>query len=98
MRKHLLILSLAALPGLAAEAEAQVPCGTRDSIVSMLADKYRERPRAIGIMNERNLYEIFTSKTGSWTILITSPLGKSCVVGAGQNWEDIPQRPELTGL
>jgi hypothetical protein len=79
-------------------AQAQAPCGNRGEIIKMLAEKYREMPRAMAIAKETSLLEIFTSKSGSWTILVTQPTGPSCIIGAGQSWEDIPLQAELTGL
>jgi hypothetical protein len=33
--------------------------------------------------------EIFTSASGSWTIVVTRPDGQTCLVASGQAWEDI---------
>lgn len=70
-------------------AFAQDTCGARGDIVKMLAEKYREEPRALAISSHTNLLEVFTSRSGNWTILITKPKGSSCIVAAGQSWEDI---------
>lgn len=78
--------------------QQRLPCGKRDEMVKALASQYREAPRALGLANQSAIIEIFTSKAGTWTILLTRPDGGSCIVSAGDNWEDIPPAPNLTAL
>ena len=92
------LLALSCFVALAVPAQAQAPCGSRVDIVKMLGNKYHERPRALGIANQANLLEVYTSTSGSWTILLTKPQGVSCIIGTGQSWEDVPPTKELTGL
>jgi hypothetical protein len=33
--------------------------------------------------------EVFTSRTGTFTVIVTSPKGPSCVVATGSAWEGI---------
>ena len=93
-----LVLALSCFVALAVPAQAQAPCGSRIDIVKMLGSKYRETPHALGIANQANLLEVYTSASGSWTILLTKPQGVSCIIGTGQSWEDVPPTKELTGL
>jgi hypothetical protein len=98
--------SLVALPILlvtawitpATSAGPQIPCGKRADIIKMLFNKYQEQPRAMAISNQTVLLEVFTSKAGSWTIIFTQPNGASCIVGAGDSWEEIPPEKNLTSL
>ena len=76
----------------------QLPCGDRDEMVKSLFSQYREEQRAIGLANQTAVIEIFTSKTGSWTILLTKPDGASCVVSAGEAWQDIAPKENYTAL
>ncbi len=76
----------------------QLPCGKRDEMVKSLFSQYREQPRAMGLANQTAIIEIFTSKSGSWTILLTKPDGASCIVSAGEAWEDIPPTQNYTSL
>ena len=98
MKLFPILFSLTTVVALSATADAGVPCGVRADIIKMLSDKYSEKPRAMAIAGQTNLVEIFTSKAGSWTMLVTQPKGTSCIVGAGQSWEDIPEEKKLTGL
>lgn len=98
MKTSYVFLTLLCGLALTAPVQAQIPCGKRDEIIKMLSEKYRESPRAMAIAKETSLLEIFTSKSGSWTILVTQPAGPSCIIGAGQSWEEIPLQKEMTAL
>lgn len=72
-------------------ASAQVfPCGDRADFVKTLADKYQESGRALGLANQINLVEIFTSAKGTWTIMVTQLSGKTCIIAAGMAWQELP--------
>lgn len=84
---------------LPATAEQQgLPCARRDDMVKTLASRYRELPRAIGLANQTTVIEIFTSEAGTWTILLTRPDGASCIVSAGEHWEEQPPVRNMTAL
>lgn len=84
---------------LPATAQQQViPCGKRSDMVKALSSQYREQQHAVGLATQTSMIEIFTSKAGTWTILLTRPNGASCIVGAGENWEDIPPTENMTAL
>lgn len=77
----------------AAAAQAQSVCGDRAKIIKVLAGKYKETPAAFGIAGSRNLVELFTSPSGSWTMLMTEPKGVTCILATGQGWEELPVTP-----
>jgi hypothetical protein len=94
-RRGLLNLALAApaaalvfmpLAGLA-RAPTGPPCGERSAIVGVLGHTYGERLVGSGLSEAGTLFEIYASRGGSWTIIVTKPDGHSCLVGAGQGWE-----------
>ncbi len=35
------------------------------------------------------LMEVLTSEHGTWTVLLTSPSGRTCVIAAGTSWESL---------
>jgi hypothetical protein len=39
---------------------------------------------------------VFVSKKGTWTLVMTNARGISCVIGAGDSWENAPR--EVAGL
>ena len=41
----------------------------------------------MGLAANGSVLEVLASKDGTWTILITSPNGTSCVVAVGDSWE-----------
>ncbi len=79
-------------------AEATSLCGKRADFIKALADKYHEQSKAMGIVGQTNLLEIFTAKSGTWTILMTAPQGKTCIIATGNSWEDLPPTKNLTSL
>ncbi|MEO0912988.1 MAG: hypothetical protein AAFY59_08360 [Pseudomonadota bacterium] len=85
-----LSLPLATLSAGSAAAQ-QRPCGERDQIVERLGNKYGEARTARGLSHNNGMVEVYASEeTGTWTILITLPSGETCLVAAGDFWEDAP--------
>jgi hypothetical protein len=78
--------------------QANGMCGKRVDFIKALTDKYQESGKALGIAGQVNLVEVFASKAGTWTILVTTPEGKSCIIAAGNSWEDLPPSKNLTSL
>ncbi len=71
------------------DAQAQMACGTRDSIVATLGDKYGEVRHGGGLAGSTAIFEIWASEaTGTWTILKTSPDGMACIMAVGDCWQD----------
>ena len=67
----------------------QSSCGPRDDVVERLSTKYGETRRGIGIGKNNRVMEVFASDTtGSWTITVTLPNGRMCLIASGQAWED----------
>lgn len=70
-------------------AQAQMACGTRDSVVEKLKGKYGETRRGGGLAGQRAIFEIWASEaTGTWTILKTTPNGLTCLMAVGDSWHD----------
>ena len=84
--------------GLLAWPALAVPrCQPRPVVLELMSEKYKEAPIAVGITNSGHLFEIFSTFSGStWTLIVTSGNGMSCIVDAGQGWREVtPIRPEL---
>ncbi len=80
------------------EAQAQMACGTRDSVVAKLGDKYGEIRNGGGLAGPTAIFEIWASEaTGTWTILKTTPNGMSCVMAVGDGWQDDAGEPTPVG-
>ena len=83
-----LIAIVAALVTLgAAPASAQTICGDRAKLIGYLDQVYREARSGIGIASNGAVVELYTAKTGTWTMLVTRPGGPTCVMGSGENWD-----------
>jgi hypothetical protein len=92
MYKRILTTSVLIL-GMAAigppEAQAQMACGERDSVVAKLGDKYGEVRRGVGLAGSTAIFEVWASEaTGTWTILKTTPNGLACIMAVGEGWHD----------
>jgi hypothetical protein len=65
-------------------------CGDRDQIVTQLQERWGETRQNMGLNQGNSIVEVFVSDTtGTWTILVTIPDGTSCLIAAGENWEQV---------
>ncbi len=78
-------ISLGAVP-----AEAQSQCAQRSKLVTRLDQGFDEKLTGVGITSDGLLLEVFASKEGSWTALVTRPDGHSCIVSHGEHWDWLP--------
>ena len=63
------------------------PCGPRDEMVRQLTTDMRQEHMAIGLTQSGTLAELFVSAEGnSWTLIVSSPQGFSCIIAAGHDW------------
>lgn len=92
------LIAVLALTVAAPAYAQQLPCGERDKIVAEITTKYKEMPRAMAITGGNSFMEIYVSPSGTWTTMITAPNGQTCIVGAGEGWEDIEIKPAGTSL
>ncbi len=73
-------------------------CLPRVDVLNQLAQRYGEAPVAAGLTNGGSgMVEVLTTGDGrTWTIIVTSPQGLSCLVAAGQGWRRLnPPGPHL---
>ena len=84
-------LAVALVVGFRATASAQSVCTTRTEVTKQLDSRYSEAPVAIGLAGSGGVIEVFATSDGStWTIIITMPDGTSCMMAAGEAWENLP--------
>lgn len=83
-------LALALLLGVRTPASAQTVCGERSQFLHRLSKSHSESPVAMGLVSSGSVLEVLASENGSWTIIVTMPTGNSCVVAAGEAWENLP--------
>ena len=73
-----------------------IPCGKRNQIVEKLKRAYKETQRTVGVAG-RNVVEVWASDSCveisgqnlcySWTILISSPNGLTCILESGDDYQ-----------
>lgn len=87
-------LTFAATLALTTPAVAQMqpqpqmpPCGPRVSILEQLEREFAETPVSRGLASNGTVIELLVSESGTWTMLISLPNGKSCFGAAGEMWE-----------
>jgi len=89
MKRSFLFFSTAVLlAALAAPALAQVrvPCAERAKVVGTLHKDFNETQRGSGLTPAGQLLELFASDKGTWTLLLSLPTGKSCMIATGGAW------------
>lgn len=78
-----------------AAASAQSACLPHGKLVDLLDGRYSEQRVAVGLETNGRLFEIFATDDGAtWTMVVTTPDGASCVVAAGLEWQE-PEREEF---
>ena len=84
---------LAALPAVA--QQMSMMCLARADVVARLAETYGEVQQFMALSNgPGDMVEMFGNpETGSWTLLLTSPQGVSCLMAAGAMWEAVTPPP-----
>lgn len=78
-------------------AMAQPVCGSHQSIAENLEKFYSEAPVSMGITSGGGVIEVFSSPKGTWTLVNTQPNGTSCLIAAGQDWEELPKPKMISG-
>lgn len=101
MHRHHFALTLALGAGIillatqSLRAEDAV-CGIRDGVLDHLATTFGERRQAAGLAGVAQMVEVFASDTtGTWTILVTTASGVTCMIAAGTDYEVVP--PPVAG-
>jgi hypothetical protein len=66
-------------------------CADRNDFLKQLWTRHSEAPTALGLTATGQVLEVLTSKTGSWSIMVTSPAGTTCMVAVGEAWSAVPK-------
>jgi hypothetical protein len=95
MKRNLFLMSfgIGAMMLAVNDANAQARnCADHAQIVERLAESYGESRQSIGLGSDNAVVEVFASvETGSWTIVVTRPGGPSCLVAAGQSFQQVAE-------
>ena len=86
-------LMLVSSPVGVADEPAKSTCESRTAVLDFLSTRYSEAPVAMGLSRDGGVVEILTLGPGStFTIIVTSPDGLTCMVVAGDSWESVAPR------
>ncbi len=78
-------LMAAALAAFSLPAVAQRPtCGPHAKVEAWLLKQFGETRKMRGVEHRGLLFEWFTSPKNTWSLVITRPGGRSCLVAAGR--------------
>ena len=76
---------------LTGQASAQRVCTSHEAATTQLEKQVNERVAGRGLANRgKAMIELFVSEKGSWTVVISDPKGRSCVLATGDNWQQVP--------
>lgn len=67
-----------------------IACGKHDAIVAALKSHYQEDRQAIGLAATAGVVELYVSAAGTWTMIVTTPAGQTCIAAAGKAWQSTP--------
>jgi hypothetical protein len=71
-------------------AFAKINCASREIVLDHLQRQYQETPIAAGRANNGGTVEVFTNSSfTTWTIMITMPDGRTCMMAAGDSWHSL---------
>jgi len=81
-----------------ANAQQQPACADRQVVVERLQSRYGEVRQSIGLGQNNSVVEMFASPTtGTWTIVVTTSAGISCLVASGESWERVAEQLPAQG-
>ncbi len=72
-----------------AAAQQSRTCADRDKVLGKLETDFGETRQSYGLAANSSLIEVYASaETGTWTILVTTAQGVTCILAAGQAFEN----------
>jgi hypothetical protein len=87
-----LLAALLPLPAMAQQ------CGPRDAVEQVLHDRYGETVQSRGLDVNGTVMHIWANlQTGSWSVTATSAGGLTCLVGAGNYFEQVNEPQGVDG-
>jgi hypothetical protein len=93
-----LSLGLAAMIAAADLAHGAPQCDSREAVTALLADRYGETRRSVGIAGQSAVMELYASdETGTWSITMTLPDGMMCLMASGSNYEAVTEELPAKG-
>lgn len=63
-------------------------CGPHAAVKAHLQKRFKENRDARGLSSDGRLVEVYVAPGGSWTIVVSFPNGLSCILAAGEAWQN----------
>ena len=80
------------------EGTAEDRCNQRNIYLGHLARTYQEVPIAVGVIDQDRLVEVLSTDDGkTWTLIVSSPDGRSCLLASGEGWRQVPKSAATAG-
>ena len=76
---------------------APAQCGPRADVMAVLGGKFSETRRGMGLAGPAQVVELFASASGSWTVTVTLPDGRTCLLASGEGWEAVAEELPARG-
>lgn len=100
MSQQMFALSFGLVAVLAATqiAHSAPQCDSREAVTALLADRYGETRRSVGIAGEGAVMELYAADaTGTWSITFTLPDGQMCLMASGTGYEAVTEELPAKG-
>lgn len=81
------------LPVASAKAQVTIPgvaCSPRSVVVDKLGKKYSEKQIGVGIVGPEAILEMWASEKGTFTMLVTTKDGRTCILASGHELDIQP--------
>lgn len=93
-----LSFGLAVLLSATQVAQGAPQCDSREAVTTLLADRYGETRRSVGLAGQAAVMELYASdETGTWSITMTMPDGMMCLMASGSNYEAVTEELPAKG-
>ncbi len=67
-------------------------CAQRAKLIEGLSAKFQESRKGVGITGTgTGALEVYASEEGTWTIVVTTTRGKTCILASGHSWQTTPK-------
>jgi hypothetical protein len=77
-------------------ALAASQCAPHEAVSKQLMQRFGESRKQLGLADPSTVVELYVSEKGTWTLVATNTHGRSCIIGAGEAWQDSPK--QVAGL
>ncbi len=95
---NLVVLGLAAMLWAGPVTAQSATCAPRENIIEQLSERFGEARQSIGMASGNRVVEMYASvETGTWTLTMTLPDGRTCIIGAGQSFERLDEEATPAG-